>query len=211
MGLDAKAHIEGDSGQWGWLPNSHPPLCWDEVWKHLEWSEGTTLVFPLPESKIHSTDLYSVFLSQPQCLSLKVLELLSHPGGWYTVGVGCPSLRPPLHVTTEQDQTFISPNFPFTCIYPRYLQPRLQPASSVLASPQEHEPPAFLPQLWLVPREKGQFQGGNPTSPSPVPSPFTVWWCPKCSQGAIHQSWALCHLSSLKKVAFSRDQGPRKK
>lgn len=27
------------------------------------------------------------------------------------MGVGfCPSLRPPLHVTTEQDQTFISPN-----------------------------------------------------------------------------------------------------
>lgn len=143
MGLDAKAHIEGDSGQWGWLPNSHPPLCRDEVWKHLEWSEGTTLVFPLPESKIHSTDLYSVFLSQPQSLSLKVLELQSHLGGWYTVGVGCPSLRPPLHVTTEQDQTH---SFPPTSPLPVFTLAIFNPACS-LHPLSWHLPKNMNPQL----------------------------------------------------------------
>ena len=91
------------------------------------------------------------------------------------MGVGRPSLRPPLHVTTEQDQTH---SFPPTCPFPVFtltiFNPHLQPAFLILASPQEHEPPAFHPQLWLVPRERGQFQGGSPTSPSPVPSPFSV-------------------------------------
>lgn len=32
--------LKGTVGSGAGFPNSHPPLCWDEVWKHLEGRRG---------------------------------------------------------------------------------------------------------------------------------------------------------------------------
>ena len=93
-------------------------------------------------------------------------------------------------------------HFPQLALFPVFtltiFNPHLQPAFLILASPQEHEPPAFHPQLWLVPRERGRFQGGSPTSPSPVPSPFSV---------VVAEVLAGCYTSELGFVSAFIPQG----